>query len=61
MAITEAADRQTNQDNMNVEQLSTRNGQYGRLFLYDRVTMVNLRSTENLLAEPKLGWYKLIN
>ncbi|EJK56220.1 hypothetical protein THAOC_23937, partial [Thalassiosira oceanica] len=26
--------------------------------LYDRVTMVNLRSTENLLAEPKLGWYK---
>ena len=34
MAITEAADRQTNQDNMNVERLSTRNGQYGRLFLY---------------------------
>ncbi|EJK66368.1 hypothetical protein THAOC_12718, partial [Thalassiosira oceanica] len=26
--------------------------------LDDRVTMVNLRSTENLLAEPKLGWYK---
>ena len=31
----------------------------GRMKQNNRVTRVNLRSTENLLAEPKFGWYSL--